>query len=70
MLPSHLIVKTAPVADPGNVYFFKDYRTTVLFDRLFRIEKNETKNFCDDATQSIWYRNMPRVSTSVSPMQM
>jgi alpha-glucosidase (family GH31 glycosyl hydrolase) len=65
MLPSHLIVKTAPVADPGNVYFFKDYRITVLFDRLFRIEKNETKNFCDDATQSIWYRNMPRVSTSV-----
>ena len=66
MLPQHLIVKTAPIAAPENIYSFGDYRITLLFDRLFRIEKNAAKEFCDDATQSIWYRNMPRVEASVT----
>ena len=65
MLPKHLIVSTYPVANPDNIYFFNEYRVTVLFDRLFRIEKNEAKDFCDDATQSIWFRNMPKVAASV-----
>ena len=57
MLDSHLIAKTYPVADEKNIVFFNDYRITVLADRLFRIEKDGDKLFCDKATQSIWYRN-------------
>ncbi|MBR2650553.1 MAG: DUF4968 domain-containing protein [Clostridia bacterium] len=65
MLDKHLVVKTYPVADPGNIVRFGDIRITVLGDRLFRIEKNTACEFCDDATQSIWYRNMPKQSFTV-----
>ena len=66
MINEHLIAKTSPVANPENVVFFADYRVTVLFDRLFRIEKSKDGAFCDDATQSIWYRDMPRVDFEVT----
>ncbi len=66
MLNKHLLVKIEPLAKKENLVFFKNYRITLLFDRLFRIEKNENQKFCDDATQSIWYRNMPAVSHTVS----
>ena len=65
MLDKHLTVKTYPKANDENIVFYKDLRITVLSDRLFRIEKNASGEFCDDATQSIWYRNMPPVSFSV-----
>ena len=65
MLKKHLLVKTSPKSKKENVVIFKDYRITVLFDRLFRIEKNQTGDFCDTATQSIWYRNMNATKHSV-----
>lgn len=65
MLREHLLVKTFPKAEKENVILFKDYRITVLFDRLFRIEKNANGEFCDYATQSVWFRNMPKVAYSV-----
>lgn len=54
-----LKVKTYPLAEKANLVYFKDYRITVLQNRLFRIEKDIDKIFCDDATQKVWYRNMP-----------
>ena len=65
MLDKHLIVKTFGKADDANVVLFGNYRITVLFDRLFRIEKNSSNDFNDEATQSVWYRNMPAVSFEV-----
>ena len=65
MLDKHLLVKTYPLADPANIVFFKDLRITVLSDRLFRIEKNKKGEFNDDATQSVWYRNMPKQNYSL-----
>lgn len=59
-LSEHLIVKTRPVANEKNMVFWKDYRVTVLGDRLFRIEKNQAKKFRDSATQSVWYRDFPK----------
>ena len=59
MLDQHLLVRTSPVAAPENILFFKDLRRTVLADRLFRIEKDKRGIFNDNATQSVWYRNMP-----------
>lgn len=59
MLNKHLIVKTQPLADPKNIVHWKKYRVSVLSDRLFRIERSENRRFRDDATQSVWYRDMP-----------
>ena len=66
MLDVSLIAKTAGKADDGNVVFWKDYRVTVLFDRLFRIEKSAAKKYRDSATQTVWFRNMPKCKFKVS----
>lgn len=58
MLTSHLIAYTAPKANEKNIVLWKDYRVTVLQDRLFRLERSENKIFRDEATQSVWFRNM------------
>lgn len=58
MLKNHLIAHTEPKADTRNIVLWKDYRVTVLQDRLFRLERSENKIFRDEATQSVWYRNM------------
>ena len=66
MLNQHLIAKTSPVARQENIVRWKNYRVTVLGDRLFRVEKNEEKVFRDDATQSVWFRDaLPQVFSVV-----
>ena len=57
MLDKHLIVSTDPVAKKESIIFWKQYRVTVLFDELFRIEKSENDVFNDQATQIVWFRN-------------
>ena len=59
MLNNHLLVTTNPVANSKNILYWGNYRITVLQDRLFRLEYSENKKFCDEATQSVWYRDMP-----------
>ncbi|MBR3864225.1 MAG: DUF4968 domain-containing protein [Clostridia bacterium] len=59
MLNNHLLVTTNPIANDKNIILWGNYRITVLQDRLFRIEYSENKKFRDEATQSVWYRNMP-----------
>ncbi len=61
MLDKHLIAKTRPLANNENLVFFKDFRVTVLTDRLFRVEKDAEKIFCDEATEAVWFRDMPPV---------
>jgi hypothetical protein len=56
-----LIAKTNPRACLENIILFKNYRITVLTDRLFRIEHSENGNFCDLATQAVWFRNTVKV---------
>ncbi len=56
MLKKSLIAATAPVAKEKNIIHWKDYRVTVLQDRLFRLEKG--RYFRDEATQIVWFRNM------------
>ena len=66
MLDKHLIVKTFPIANKRNIILWRDYRVSVLADRLFRVEKNNDRIFRDDATQCVWYRNMPPQNFSVT----
>lgn len=70
MLDEHLIAKTYSKANENNVVFWKDYRITVLQDRLFRVEKSTNKKFRDDATLSVWHRNMPPQKFSVSKTEI
>ena len=65
MLDSHLIVKTQPNAFCDNITVWKNLRITVLSNTLFRIEKDSKKQFCDEATQAVWFRNTPLVKYSV-----
>lgn len=58
MLDAHLIAKTRPQVNPENVVLFGDFRISVLADRLFRIEKDEKREFCDEATEAVWFRDM------------
>lgn len=66
MLKKHFIAHTSPVADEKNVIRWKDYRITVLADRLFRIEKGCEHDFRDAATQTVWFRNAPPQTYRVS----
>ena len=66
MLDNHLIVKTRPQANQENIVTWRDYRVTVLQNRLFRLEKSEEKRFRDEATQSVWYRDMPAQAFTVT----
>ena len=64
MLHSHLIAQTAPECHPENRICWRNIRITVLTDRLFRLEairERTDKAFCDAATQTVWFRNMPAV---------
>ncbi len=49
MIKKSLIAETKPVANEKNIVCWKDYRVTVLQDRLFRLEKGKT--FRDSATR-------------------
>ena len=66
MLNRHLIAPVRPIATPENVVSFKNYRISVLSDRLFRIERSEGGKFRDSATQSIWFRDMPKVKYTIT----
>lgn len=59
MLKDYLIAKVSPKAKQENEIFWKDYRITVLTDRLFRIEREKNKKFRDEATGRVWFRDLP-----------
>ncbi len=65
-MKEHLIVKTSPKADEGNIVYWDYYRVTVLGDRLFRLEYSKRRKFRDEATQAVWFRNMPEQKFTIS----
>ncbi len=69
MLKKHLIANTKPQAEAENILRWREYRVTVLGDRLFRLEYSENRSFRDEATQAIWYRNTPKQYFSFSQGQ-
>ena len=66
MLQELLIAKTSPRAEEKNIVIHQNRRITVLTPQLFRIETDEEKQFCDQATQAVWYRNAGPVSFQVT----
>lgn len=59
MLDKHLVADVRPQAKEENMVRWGNYRITVLQDRLFRLERSENQKFRDEATQSVWFRDMP-----------
>lgn len=57
------IVNTASKSKEKQTVSGKNWRITVLTDRLIRVE---TGNFCDEATQCVWYRDWDSPEFSVS----
>ncbi len=55
-----------PLARPEAVVRGKDFRITVLTDRLLRLEYEENGHFRDTATQTVLCREMPVPSFTVS----
>lgn len=64
MLKPSLIAKTQPLANKNQFAFIGDLRITFLTSRLIRVEKAP---FCDNASQTVWFRNFPKGNMTVTP---
>ena len=60
-LHKHLVAKTDGKAEPDNILIAGSIRITVIFPNLIRVECGSEKSFCDEATQSVWFRNHGKV---------
>jgi len=66
MLSDNLKVKLRGKANPEQMIFSGNSRITVLTPQLFRIETCAEKEFTDEATQSVWYRDLPLCEYTVT----
>lgn len=57
MLDQHLRIKTSSISKETSLIYWRDYRLSILFSKLIRIEQNTNKLFNDLPTQSVWYRD-------------
>ena len=55
-----------PQANPDNIVIFKNWRFTILTDRLIRIEYDPKCIFEDRASQTVFHRDFPKVEFKVS----
>jgi hypothetical protein len=53
-----LIPAMSPKADPGLMLRIGHFRLTVLTPSLIRVEEDPEDRFCDEATQSVWFRRL------------
>ncbi len=65
MLDKHFLIQTQAKANPKNILFYKDYRISVLQNKILRVEKSAQKHFLDDPTKAIWYRDFGEISYEV-----
>lgn len=61
-MEEYLIAKTCPKANENNVFANGKYRVTVITERLFRIEIDTKKTFLDEATSTVWFRDLGKVN--------
>ena len=55
-----LIPAMSPKADPGMMLRIGHFRLTVLTPSLIRVEEDPEDRFCDEATQSVWFRRLEK----------
>jgi alpha-glucosidase (family GH31 glycosyl hydrolase) len=59
------IDKKRAKANPKNVIQGKNYRFTILTERLIRLEYNDNGIFIDDPTERILYRDLPKTQFDI-----
>ncbi len=65
MLKSSLIASVDAKAGNSQIYIGKDYRVTVLTERLIRFEFSNSRSFTDLPSYAVWFRRFPAVKFSV-----
>lgn len=65
MLKNSLKAHVDGRACEDNIYIRKNTRFTVITDRLIRVEHSKNGEFFDEATQTVWFRNLGKVDFSV-----
>jgi len=68
-LPAHLQPAGSPAAAEDAVVRGEQYRFTVLTPRLLRLEYDPTGEFDDRLTQTVWHRDQPVPSYSVTELE-
>lgn len=61
MLDKHFKIKTAAKTKKENLIFYKNYRISLLKDRLIRVEKSSNQQFLDYPTKAILFRDFKEV---------
>lgn len=65
MLDEYLIAKTAPKAHAKQIIAMENVRITVLTPELIRVEISDNRRFCDEATQTVWFRELDECDYTV-----
>lgn len=58
-------IDCAPVADKKQTLVYKTVRLSVITPCLLRVEVQNDGKFCDEPTQSVWFRNLGEVKFEV-----
>ncbi len=58
-------IDCAPVADKKQTLVYKNVRLAVITPCLLRVEVQNEGKFCDEPTQSVWFRNLGEVKFEV-----
>ena len=58
-------IDCTPVADKNQTLTYKNVRFTVITPCLLRVEVQKNGKFCDEPTQSVWFRNLGEVKFEV-----
>lgn len=59
-------IDCSPVADKKQTLVYKNVRLTVITPCLLRVEVQKEGRFCDEPTQSVWFRNLGEVNFEVN----
>lgn len=65
-LDPHLIAKTNGRADPLQIHTQGKTRITVIAPELIRVEFDDRRQFLDQATQAVWFRNCGQCAYTVA----
>ena len=57
-LDAHLVAQTKGKGNPNQEYITGKIRITVIAPELIRVEFDDRSTFLDDATQSVWFRDL------------
>ncbi len=58
-------IDASPIADKSQISIFNKTRFTVITPYLLRVENQKDGKFCDEATQSVWFRDFEKADFDI-----